>query len=40
MEKRELLQQMSEIDILRALDSPHVAKVIDVFEDMDQIYIV
>lgn len=31
---------MSEIAILRALDCPQVAKLIDLFEDMEQLYIV
>lgn len=40
MDKLELQQQMSEIGILRALNSPYVAAILDVFEDLEHIYIV
>jgi serine/threonine protein kinase len=40
MEKKDLSHQMSEIAILQALDSPYIAKILDVFEDAHSIKIV
>ena len=36
----ELKHQLNEISILRALHSPYIAAILDVFEDIDRIYIV
>lgn len=36
----ELEMQMNEISIMRALNSPHVVTILDVFEDMEHLYIV
>ena len=40
MKMGELEMQMNEISIMRALNSPHVVAILDVFEDMEHLYIV
>ena len=40
MSMGDLMYQMNETAILKALDSPYVASIIDVLEDIDHVYIV
>lgn len=40
MKLEDIEMQMNEVAIMRALNSPHVAAILDVFEDMEHLYIV